>query len=510
MSRDVVIGVDVGTYETKGVAVDAAGQVVAQAARPHRLSVPRPGWAEHDADEVWWSGLVNVVRDLLSDDAVEPGAVAAVGCSAIGPCVLPLGADGSPLRPAILYGVDTRSTEQIAALETRLGREAIMERSGNTLSTQSAGPKIAWLRDHEPDVYQRAARFVTSQTYLVGKLTGRWVIDHGTAGYFHPLYNLHDAQWDTSGCEDVVTAERLPELGWASDIAGVVTPRAAEVTGLPAGTPVIVGTTDAPAEAVSAGITQAGRLMLMYGSTIFMIEMLDRPTPYPDLWSAPYVFPGSYVLAAGTATAGSLTQWFLDVVTPGADVHTRPEWFARLADEAATSPPGARGLIALPYFSGERTPINDPAARGTIFGLTLSHTRGDIYRALLEGVACGVRANLDAYADAAAAPELIRAVGGGTRNEVWLRAVSDSTQRTQEVAAHSGASFGDAALAALGVGVLADRAAVDTWVRVSRTVEPDPTRAEVYDHLYQQTTGLYRATRHLMHDVNVTPDGANP
>ncbi|AYY12256.1 carbohydrate kinase [Actinobacteria bacterium YIM 96077] len=501
MTDQVVIGVDVGTYETKGVAVDAQGQVIARAARAHRLSVPRPGWAEHDADDVWWSGTVAVIQELLATDLVDPGAISAVGCSGIGPCVLPVDAAGSPLRPAILYGVDTRATSQIAAMERTLGTQQITERSGNVLSAQSAGPKIAWLRDNEPDVYRRAACFVTSQTYLVGRLTGRWVIDHGTAGYFHPFYDLHDGVWNVAGCEDVVTPDRLPDIAWAYEVAGHVTPEAARETGLPSGVPVITGTTDAPAEAISCGVTEPGRMMLMYGSSIFVIEMLDRAIPSDTLYSAPYVFPGSYVLAGGTATAGSLTQWFLRVLDPAAAEETRAASFEQLAAEAADSPPGARGLVLLPYFSGERTPINDPDACGTVLGLTLSHTRGDLYRAILEGIACGIRAIVETYAAQGAAPTVIRAVGGGTRNDVWTRAVSDISGQRQEIAAGSGASFGDAALAAYGVGLLEDRQAIERWVRVERTVEPDRTLRSTYDDLYRRSTDLYQSTRHLMHDI---------
>ena len=495
MGTDLLIGVDVGTYETKGVATTVEGEVVARAAHGHRMATPRPGWAEHDPERDWWDGVCSVIAGLLADDAVSAEAVVGLGVSAIGPCVVAADADGNALRPAILYGVDTRATSQMATIEERLGRDALLSRCGNVLTTQSAGPKILWIRENEPEVYERTHRFTTSQSFLVHRLTGRWVMDHGTAAYYHPLYDLGAGGWYEPWFDGIVEADKLPELGWAHDIAGTVTPQAAAITGLRAGTPVIVGATDAPAEAVSAGVTAPGRVMVMYGSTIFMIAVLDKPAPTEVLWSAPYVFPGTYVLAGGTATAGTVTHWLRDLVTT---VPGQPPAFSELATEAAASPPGANGLLVLPYFSGERTPINDPGARGIIAGLDLTHTRGHVFRAVLEGIANSVAANLESFAAHGARPDQIRAVGGGTRNEVWTQATADASGLTQQVVAGSGASFGDAALAALGIGVLDGPEAVDRWVGIEREVHPRPEYLDLYATQRRRAHELYTRTRPLL------------
>lgn len=501
MTADLVLGVDLGTYEAKGVAVAPDGSIVASATRPHRMGVPRPGWAEHDPEGVWWDGFIAVVSQILAHEQVTAERIAAVGCSGIGPCVLPVDADGRPLRDAILYGVDTRSTAQIAALEETFGVETIFARTGNRLTTQSAGPKITWIRDEEPEVFAAARRFVTSQTFLVGRLTDRWVIDHGTAGYYDPLYDPERLRWAPDWSGGVVDENRLPELGWSDEIAGAVTPGAAELTGLRAGTPVVVGATDAPAEAVGSGVTVPGRVMVMYGSTVFIIGVLDRPVPDPRMWSAPFVFPGTYVLAGGTATAGTLTRWFVDLVAPGVSVEDLAALFKSLAEEAATTPPGAEGLLLLPYFSGERTPLNDPKARGTIFGLTLTHGRGHLYRALLEGIAQGVRANLEVYRECGIDFEVIRAVGGGTKNELWLQAVSDVTGSEQTVVTGPGAAYGDAFLAALAVGTVDGPEAIDGWLEPSAVVRPEPSRSDLYERQAQRIAALYQATRSLMHEI---------
>lgn len=511
-SADLFLGIDVGTFETKGVLVDGAGVVVATARLAHTLSTPAPGHAEHDADGVWWHGLCEVSRALMSDpatvrrsDGVTP-TVRAVGVSAIGPCVLPTDADLHPLRPAILYGVDTRATAQIATLEQRLGADVIFARSGNHLTSQSAGPKILWIKENEPEVYAQTAYFLTSQSFLVARLTGEVLIDHGTAGYFHPLYDLATQRWDLDGCEDFISEDRLPRLAWTTDVAGEVTEAASTETGIPAGTRVIVGTTDAPAEAVSSSVVQPGDMMLMYGSSTYMIQMLDEPVPSQVLWSAPYVFPDTYVLAAGTSTAGTLTHWLADLLDLRSRSSDTADMFAALVALAEESVPGARGLLLLPYFSGERTPHHDPASRGILAGLTLQHGRADIARAVMEGVGHSVADALAAFDQVARPPNRIFAVGGGTKNPLFLQSVSDIFGADQTVAETDGAAFGDAALAAYGVGYLGDRAAVLAWCRTGRVVTPGPNRERLRaDHADYRA--LYRDTRDLIHSRAGTTEG---
>lgn len=490
------LGVDIGTYEAKGVILDEAGRPVAAAARRHELSVPRPGLAEHDAEKVWWNGFVSVVRELLAQDRVAQDAIAAIGCSGIGPCVLPLDGERRPLRPAILYGVDTRASRQCTVLTESLGEDAILHRTGAALTSQAAGPKVAWLRDEEPDVYERTDLCVTCQGFLVGRLTGEWTMDHATAAYYGPCYTLAEAAWDPAWSEAAGARDRLPELRWSTDVVGHVTPEAAEATGLAVGTPVIAGAPDAPAEAVAAGVTRPGDLMIMYGSSMFMIEVLETLVTDPRMWAAPYVFEGSYIMAGGTSTAGTATRWWVDLLDLSGDDEAT---FGSAIEEATAVAPGADGLVALPHFSGERTPLNDPEARGVISGLDLTHGRGHVFRALLEGIATGVRWNVEVLEDLGVPPKRIRAVGGGTRNPVWTQAVSDNLGRPQEVVA-SAAAHGSALLAAVGVGTL-ERGALHEQARVSSVVEPRPENRETYDRLSETSRRLYEAVRTSREDT---------
>ncbi|MDO8108353.1 FGGY family carbohydrate kinase [Isoptericola sp. b441] len=483
------LGIDVGTFETKGVLVGADGDVLAIARRRHGISTPHPGHVEHDPESDWWAGLTGVARELMQ----HPGAgeIQAVGVSAIGPCVVAVTEDLAPLRPAILYGVDTRATRQIAAWTERLGEDEVFRRCGNPLTSQSAGPKIGWLREEEPDVWERARWFMTSQSWLVARLTGAVVMDHATAGYFHPLYDLRSRGWDVSGFEDVVAQERLPRLGWTTDVAGRVHEAAAAATGLPVGTPVIVGTTDAPAEAVGAGVVSDGSLMAMYGSSGYFIRVGSSPLTHRDLWAAPFVLEDTYVLAAGTATLGTATRWLADLLalTEAEDTVT----FGRLLELAGDSPPGAGGVLALPHLAGERTPFQDPTSRAAVAGMGLEHTRADVARAVLEGTGHAVAEALLTYERAGVPVERVVAIGGATKNDIITHTVATVTGLSQEVADSPGAAYGDALLAAVGTGAVTDLGPDCSWWPQRHAVRPDAEHAARLraDHL--AWVELYRA-----------------
>jgi len=270
------LGVDIGTFEAKGVIVDGSGTIVASAARSHKMLVPRPGWAEHRPKQDWWDGFVFLVRTMLADSRIDRKAIRAVGCSAIGPCMLPVDKNGEALSNAALYGVDGRAVAEIAQLNEAIGADRILEYCGNALTTQSVGPKILWLKNHRPEIYEKAAKVVTSTTYLVQKLTGECVIDHYSAASFSPLYEVERKGWSAALSPDIIEPERLPRLLWTVEIAGEVTARAARATGLAEGTPVIAGTIDAASEAVSVGVAGPGDMMVMYGSTIFIIMLSSQ------------------------------------------------------------------------------------------------------------------------------------------------------------------------------------------------------------------------------------------
>lgn len=490
------LGIDVGTFETKGVLVDERGGVLASASKRHGISTPESNHVEQDADRVWWADLVFVAQELMKTDVAKSNTIASMACSAIGPCVVPIDANLNALRPGILYGVDSRAEKQIVELRQRFSDDELFSKSGNSLSSQSAGPKIMWVSQNEPQIADKARWYVTSQSYLVAKLTGKVTMDHGTAGYFHPLYDLEKQKWDTSGCEDFVSMEQLPTLAWATDIAGYVTEESARATGIPKGTPVVVGTTDSPAEAVGAGVVDVGDTMIQYGSAGYMINVLDSPKPTKDLWSAPFVFPGSYVAAAGTATAGTVTRWICDVLNidgSGSD----EELFKQLINLANQSKVGANGIIFLPHLSGERTPVQDPNSRGVLFGLSISHTRADVARATLEGVAHSLAHAFETFSVNGIEPKKIKAIGGGTKNSVLIESVSAILGQAQTVSNSVGAAFGDAIIAAYAIGHLQSRAELSNWVQSKAEIESHQAWEATLQADHMDYKSLYEATKEL-------------
>ncbi|MEM8630858.1 MAG: FGGY-family carbohydrate kinase [Pseudomonadota bacterium] len=490
----VFLGLDIGTFESKGVLADETGRILAQASAPHEMIVPQPGWAEHRAEEDWWHDFKVIVRALLNQSRIAPSDIACVATSAIGPCMLPVDADGTPLMNAVLYGVDTRAEAEIAELTQKIGAETVLARCGNALTSQSVGPKILWLRRNRPELFEKTAKVLTSTSYLTFKLTGAYAIDHFTASGFSPLYDAEGCDWTPDLAPDIIDRALLPRLLWSGEIAGSVTAKAAAETGLAEGTPVTVGTIDAAAEAVSVGVQAPGDMMMMYGSTVFIIEVTAARVRDERLWYAPWLTPGSHGSMAGLATSGTLTHWFRDQF---ARELARNEAFPTLAAEAAAAPPGAKGLLFLPYFSGERTPIHDTRAKGTFFGLNLTHTRGDLYRALLEGIAMGTAHVFETYGAAGAAPARVLAVGGGTKNALWLQATSDFSGLPQIVSEKTvGAAYGDAFLAACAMGA-AQPEDIANWNPVAETVVPE--RHAVYDQHYALFRRLYEQTKDIAH-----------
>ncbi|EPX87158.1 Sugar (pentulose and hexulose) kinase [Rubellimicrobium thermophilum DSM 16684] len=268
----------------------------------------------------------------------------ALAISAIGPCCLPVDAAGRPLRPGILYGVDTRAAPEIAELTARLGEEAILRRAGQALTSQAVGPKILWLARHEPAIWSRTARLHTATSFLLERLTGRFAMDRYTAAGWAPLYDIATGDW-SADLLGICDRSQLPDLLWSAEIAGHVTPEAAQETGLAPGTPVTTGTIDAAAEAVSVGLRRPGDMMLMYGSTVFVIQLTERRLTDSRLWTAPWLHPGPAAAMAGLATSGTLTQWLRGLLAPHLD---RAEGFAHLHAEAEASPPGREALSACP------------------------------------------------------------------------------------------------------------------------------------------------------------------
>lgn len=466
--------------------VDDTGAVLNSAVREHEVVRPAPGHVEMDA-QVWWDEFASISRELMATFEHE---VSAVGVSGMGPCVLVADADCTPLRPAILYGIDTRATAQITRLNSELGERDVLDRCGSALSTQAVGPKLAWLADNEPDVFSQTRRLFMASSWLVWNLTGEYVLDQHSASQSTPLYDSDALAWYEPWASHIAPQLALPELRWPGEIAGTITDSAATETGLRAGTPVITGTIDAWTEAVSVGAQGVGDLMLMYGTTMFLVNTVDHRVTVPELWGTVGAFEGTRNIAGGMATSGAITAWMRDLF----GTHD----YASLTSLAAESPPGANGLLMLPYFAGERTPLADPDARGVIIGLTVTHGVGDLYRSALEATAFGVRHNIEAMEAAGGEITRVVAVGGGTQGGLWAQIVADVTGREQLVHEVTiGASYGAAFLAASAV----SNPLIAEWNSLKTTVKPRDELTAFYDGVYTQYRALYPATRDIAHTL---------
>jgi xylulokinase len=488
VNTEAVLSVDIGTSSTKGVLIKLDGRVVGSAARQHEVSRPRPGWAEMDA-AVWWDEYRDLAAELAGRARDQGLTVAALGVSGMGPCALITDRAGLALRPALLYGIDTRAGEQIERLNRELGEDEILARCGSALSSQAVGPKLAWLAEHEPALAAAPRRLFMPSSWLAYQLTGEYGLDYHSASQCTPLFDIDQRRWYEPWARQIAPWVELPPLAWPGEPAGRLTQPVAAGLGLEPGIPVITGSIDAWLEAISADAHNDGDLMLMYGTTLFLIATSRRRLSAPGMWGTLGALPGSYSLAGGLATSGALTAWLAELT--GGD-------FATLTGEAAASGPGARGLLMLPYFAGERTPLLDPDARGVIAGLTLSHTRGDLYRAALEGTAFGVRHNLEAMAGSGAGIRRVVAVGGGTQGELWTQIISDVTGCAQIIPEQTiGASYGGALLAAA---LVAD-VDIKTWNPPRAVVTPDQRLGEYYAERYRLYRELYPATRSIVHQL---------
>jgi xylulokinase len=500
------LGIDIGTYESKGVIIDGNCQVIAMHAEGHGMENPLPNHYEHDAESVWWGDFCKISKALLCKSGLCGNDIAAIGASALGADLLPVDRNCRPLRKAILYGIDARAHEEIKFLNAKYGEAQVLQFNGRPLCSNDIPPKILWLKNHEPDIWENAYKLITGSTYLTAKLTGQYVVDRFLAyGAFTPLYDPASGHIDMNYCEVFCRPDQLAEVKDTTDIAGYVTHEAAGETGLVKGTPVIVGADDSGAEAISTGVLEVGDMMLQFGSSLYMIGLSPQMIKDSRVWSGGFIIPGIFSVQGGTNAAGTLTRWyrdqiFLDAVTE--EAQTGMNAYQTMMDGVDKIPPGADGLVTLPYIAGERTPLNDPHAKGVIFGLTMRHTRQHMYRSALESIGYTVAQHLDIFRDNDVVINRILAVGGGTQNPYWVQMIADITGCTIDTAGVTiGASFGDAAMAAIGIGHFSGFPALKPYIKAGVSYRPDLGRNREYQKYRKVYDDLYQVTKNLMHTL---------
>jgi xylulokinase len=482
----LVLGIDVSTTATKAILVDAVGVVRGVGSSGYQSSVPRPLWSEQDPN-LWWDGTVAAVGSVMASTETTGSDIDAIGLTGQMHGLVVLDAADRVLRPAILWN-DQRTAAECDVIRTAVGAERLIAITGNDALTGFTAPKLVWVRDHEPDVWRRVRHVLLPKDYVRLRLSG----DHATDkadGAGTILFDLAARDWS----DEVLAALRI-ERSWmpptreGPEVTGIVSSVAAEATGLRAGTPIVAGGGDQSANAVGVGVVAPGETALSLGTSGVVFAATDRPLYEPQgvVHAFCHAVPGRWHMMSVMLSAAGSLRWFRDTVAPDAS-------FADLVASAMDVPAGSDGLFFLPYLSGERSPHPDPLARGAFVGLTLGHDRRHMARAVLEGVAFGLRDGLDLMIETGMpAPSQIRASGGGMASPLWRQILADvlgadiATVETTE-----GAAYGAGLLAVVAAGWHATvEGAVDAVVRVTPVAEPGldaaayAERHAVYRDLY--------------------------
>lgn len=500
---DFFLGIDIGTFSSKGVIIDDRGEILCQHTVPHGMENPYPKHYEHDAQAVWWHDFCQISQALLEKSELKAQQIRAVGASTLGCDCLPVDEKCRPLRKAILYGIDARSEAEITFLTEYYGRAQVKNLFGRPIASGDIASKILWIKNNEPKIYEKTYKFLTGSSYIGAKLTGNYCIDRYLAyASFRPMYRA-DGSINEDMCQPICRPDQLARGCVVTDIIGTVTAQAAAETGLAEGTPVITGTGDSCAEAISSGVIKNGSMMLQFGSTLYMNLCTDTLIVDDRVRGTTFTIPGTYTVSAGTNTAGTLTKWFRDTLHPDLldrEARGGANAYSAMTEGIEQIPPGSDGLITLPYFAGERSPINDPKAKGMVFGLSLAHTRAHLYRSALEGIGYSVDQIFDVLRDHDIRPEKVIAIGGGTQNRAWMQIVADILDEPLHIPAITlGAAYGDALMAAIGCGKLDDFSALDSIIRIETVIYPNKENHKRYKPFKEVFRQLYLQNKELMH-----------
>jgi xylulokinase len=490
------LGIDVGTGGTRAVLIDSSGQIVASATSHHApFASPQTGWAEQDALD-WWRATQEAVRAVLSNDGVRAEEIGAVGLSGQMHGAVLLDERDEVLRPSIIW-CDQRTDAECRALTESIGRERLIELTLNPALTGFTLPKLLWVRVREPEIWKRVRAVLLPKDYVRLRLTGERATDVADASGTL-LFDVAKRDWSKEMLDAVEMSESLlPRVYESMEVTGRVSVEGARATGLRAGTVVVAGAGDQAAGAVGMGIVRAGAVSATIGTSGVVFAATDRPAldPAGRVHTFCHAVRNRWHVMGVTQGAGLSLRWFRDQF--GAGVETGRDSYHKLMEEAAQVEAGANGLLWAPYLMGERTPHLDPHARAALVGLTATHTRAHIIRAILEGVAFSLRDTFEIFKEMKVPVESVRLGGGGARSSLWQQIQADVYGREVEtVRAEEGAAYGAALLAGVGGGAWPDvEAACEQVVEVAATLPPRPSIVELMNQQYQAYRALYPSLR---------------
>jgi xylulokinase len=472
----ILVGLDVGTTSVKAVAVSSDGELIARAEEGYPLSAPRPGWSEQDPED-WWRASEAALA------AVGAEASAGIGLSGQMHGLVTLDEADRVIRPAILWN-DQRTAAECAEIERRIGLERLIRLSGNRALTGFTAPKLLWLREHEPDAYARIRHVLLPKDYVRLRLTGERVTDVADASGTL-LFDVANRRWSDEVLDALeIPADWLPPALESPSVSG----RTFD------GVPVAAGAGDQAAGALGVGAYAPGPISIVLGTSGVVLSSLSafERDPQARLHVFCHAVPGRWhAMGVMLSAAGSL-GWFRDAFAPGAG-------YDELVADAAKTAAGAGGVVFLPYLSGERTPHADPNARAAFVGLRIGHDRGTLARAVLEGVAYGLRDSLELLLELGVRPEVARASGGGARSRLWREIVASVLELPLELTAvEEGGAYGAALLGGVAAGIFGDvPEAVEACVRIRDRVEPNDPWRETYERGYARFRALYPALQPL-------------
>ena len=488
-----LLGLDIGTTSTIGVLIRTGGETLATASRPVALSSPRQGWAEEDPAD-WWANVCEVVPELLTEAGIEAQEIAGVGVTGMLPAVVVLDAQGEVLRPSIQQS-DGRCGREVEDLRAEIDAAAFLAAAGNGINQQLVTAKLRWIARHEPEVFARIATVFGSYDYVNWRLTGRRAVEQNwalEAGFTH----IHGrALSDDLIALAGIPRTAVPDMVASHEILGAVTGTAARATGLAAGTPVVGGAADHIGSAYAAGIVAPGDVLLKFGGAADIMIVTEAAVPDARMYLDYHLVPGLYMPNGCMASGGSALNWFAERIATGEAEAARRAGetpHLRLDRLAERTPPGADGVMIVPYFLGEKTPLHDPDARGIVTGLSLNHGLAHMWRALLEGFAYAFRHHAEVFNDMGHPTTRFVASDGGARSDLWMQIVADVLGAPiQRLAGHPGSSLAAAWMAAIGTGASGDWAGLSAFVRPADRFEPRPGNKALYDAGYARFRRTY-------------------
>jgi len=496
-----LLGLDLGTTGAKAVVIDETGKVVSRATEEYPLIVPRPGWSEQDAGD-WWRASATAIRRAIASAEVDPGEIEGIGLTGQMHGLVLLDGEGKVLRNPILWN-DQRTAEQCAWMTEKLGgeRETIRLTCNPVLAGFTA-PKLMWVRQNEPGIYSHARKMLLPKDFIRFKLTGTCATEVSDASGTS-LFDVRKRKWSEEVLERLdIPFAMVPDVHESTATTGEVSRGASDETGLRVGTPVVGGGGDQAAGAVGNGIVRPGVISATIGTSGVVFAHTDEVKVDPEgrLHTFCHAVPGKWHVMGVMLSAGGSMRWFRDKLgSPETEIarSRSADPYDLLVAEAEGVPCGSEGLVFLPYLSGERTPHKDPDARGVFFGLSLRTGKGHLVRAIMEGVAFGMRDSLEIMKETGISVTQVRASGGGARSELWRQIQADIYGvELHRMEAEEGPAFGAALLAGVGVGAYRSvEEACDITVKTAGLVQPRPENMAVYERCYSIYKDLYHSLK---------------